>query len=76
MSDATFTIRDFGDGITSDLYEQLVVINELGIGYLELSGASMYCVWTTPTWNGCRPALLRTSCGSAPRAAQSANHPS
>ncbi len=39
MTNATFTISAFGDEIAADLDEQLRVLNELHIGYLELRGA-------------------------------------
>lgn len=39
MTKGTFTISAFGDEIASDLDEQLQVLNELEIGYLELRGA-------------------------------------
>ncbi len=39
MSNATFTISAFGDEIAADLDEQLRVLNELRIGWLELRGA-------------------------------------
>lgn len=39
MTDATFTISAFGDEIADDLAEQLRVLQELKIDYLELRGA-------------------------------------
>lgn len=39
MTNATFKISAFGDEIAADLDEQLRVLNELRIGYLELRGA-------------------------------------
>ncbi len=39
MASAEFTISAFGDEIAADLDEQLRVLNELGIGYLELRAA-------------------------------------
>jgi len=39
MTSATFTISAFGDEIAADLDEQLGVLNDLRIGYLELRGA-------------------------------------
>jgi len=39
MTTAKFTISAFGDEIAADLDEQLRVLNELRIGYLELRGA-------------------------------------
>jgi sugar phosphate isomerase/epimerase len=39
MTTAKFTISAFGDEIAADLDEQLRVLNELCIGYLELRGA-------------------------------------
>jgi sugar phosphate isomerase/epimerase len=38
MSSATFTLSAFGDEITDDLQEQLRVLRQLRIGYLELRG--------------------------------------
>jgi sugar phosphate isomerase/epimerase len=39
LSDARFTLSAFGDEIADDLAEQLRVLRELKIGYLELRGA-------------------------------------
>lgn len=39
MSSATFTLSAFGDEIADDLHEQLRLLRELHIGYLELRGA-------------------------------------
>ncbi len=39
MTNATFKISAFGDEIAADLDEQLVVLNQLQIGYLELRAA-------------------------------------
>ena len=38
MSAATFTLSAFGDEIADDLQEQLHVLRELSVGYLELRG--------------------------------------
>ena len=38
MSAATFTLSAFGDEIADDLQEQLQVLRELSVGYLELRG--------------------------------------
>jgi sugar phosphate isomerase/epimerase len=39
MSAATFTLSAFGDEIADDLQEQLQLLHELSVGYLELRGA-------------------------------------